>query len=413
MLVYQAAEAFTHWTGEIAPVAEMRRAAEALPGAICTPTSKFRVPLRSRHPVCDASSRRPDRKSSNFGSSLPMETRPSPSRRSSWLFRAPSKPCPSRRLCGCWPRPRRPASCGDRWPGQAASGSTVGRSSPARPAAPPPDGAPEVVFELLRFKEGDFVFDADSLASDGGAPVDVEPTLDAAEAMLDEWKSIEAVVPSLSGWVSLSDELPSDEVTLDRDRWAEIVAIGGGITVGGLGDTLQLGELPVSRTVKELVEQGLVTLGEAPAGGSAAPAAPPTRHPRSSPRRSRPSSPSSSRPPTSTTSPSRPSPSRAGSAAADRGRAREPRRRQLVSSDRFDPEALVIEPRASASRRSSPGRRSGRRPGRCGRDRPPAGQPQPQGRQGRRAARPPPRRSARPPWPRSTTTRSRSTAASS
>ena len=31
MLVYQAAEAFTHWTGEVAPVAEMRRAAEAPP----------------------------------------------------------------------------------------------------------------------------------------------------------------------------------------------------------------------------------------------------------------------------------------------------------------------------------------------------------------------------------------------
>jgi len=137
--------------------------------------------------------------------------------------------------------------------------------------APLADGASEVVFELLRFKEGDFVFDADSLASDGGAPADVEATLESAEAMLDEWKSIEAVVPSLSGWVSLSAELPSDEVTLDRDRWAEIVAIGGGITVGGLGDLLQLGELPVSRTVKELVEAGLVTLGDAPIGGAVAP----------------------------------------------------------------------------------------------------------------------------------------------
>ena len=109
------------------------------------------------------------------------------------------------------------------------------------------------------------------MASDGGAPADVEETLESAEAMLDEWKSIEAVVPSLGGWVSLSAELPSDEVTLDRDRWAEIVAIGGGTTVGGLGDVLQLGELPVSRTVKELIELGLVTLGEAPADAPAGP----------------------------------------------------------------------------------------------------------------------------------------------
>src|SRR5262249_1730888 len=85
-----------------------------------------------------------------------------------------------------------------------------GGSIIASEASPAPlaDGASEVVFELLRFKEGDFVFDADSLASDGGAPADVEETLGAAEAMLDEWREIEAVVPSLDGWVSLSSELP-------------------------------------------------------------------------------------------------------------------------------------------------------------------------------------------------------------
>ncbi len=175
--------------------------------------------------------------------------------------------------------------------------------------APLADGASEVVFELLRFKEGDFVFDADSLASDGGAPVEVEPTLDAAEAMLDEWKSIEAVVPSLSGWVSLSAELPSDEVTLDRDRWTEIVAIGGGITVGGLGDVLQLGELPVSRAVKELVELGLVDPRRS-AGRRRRGARGPRL--RASGVRARRPSPCSSRRPSSATSPSRPSRSPCG-----------------------------------------------------------------------------------------------------
>jgi hypothetical protein len=135
--------------------------------------------------------------------------------------------------------------------------------------APSADDASEVVFELLRFKEGDFVFDADSPASDGGAPEEVEATLEAAEAMLEEWRSIEAVVPSLDGWVELSRELPDDEVTLDADRWRHLVSVGGGISVGGLGQVLDLGELAVSRTVKELVELGLVTLGEAPADAPA------------------------------------------------------------------------------------------------------------------------------------------------
>ena len=211
--------------------------------------------------------------------------------------------------------------------------------------APLADGASEVVFELLRFKEGDFVFDAESLASDGGAPADVEATLDAAEAMLEEWKSIEAVVPSLGGWVALSAELPSDEVTLGRDRWAEIVAIGGGTTVGGLGDLLQLGELPVSRTVKELIEQGLVTLGEAPAGAHiAAPAPPAYEAPAFEP----------------TFEPTaEPAAEPVFEPAADFAITAEPEREAPLltvvdtpepavdssfSSDRFDPDALVIEP---------------------------------------------------------------------
>ena len=130
--------------------------------------------------------------------------------------------------------------------------------------APMADGASEVVFELLRFKEGEFVFDADASAPEGGDPAGVEDTLTSAEAMLEEWKTIEAVVPSLAAWVSLAPELPDAEITIDRARWGQVVAVGGGITVGGLGDRLGLGELPASRTVKELLELGLTSLGTAP-----------------------------------------------------------------------------------------------------------------------------------------------------
>ena len=215
--------------------------------------------------------------------------------------------------------------------------------------APLADGAGEVVFELLRFKEGDFVFDADSLASDGGAPADVEETLEAAESMLEEWKSIEAVVPSLDGWVSLNAELPDDEVTLDRDRWGEIVAIGGGTTVGGLGDLLHLGELPISRTVKELVEQGLVTLGEAPAGADASAAAPVLDEPAFEPTFER----SVEAPPEAELAPS-PEPVDDFSITAEPEREaplltvvdtpEAPAFDSSISSDRFDPDALVIEP---------------------------------------------------------------------
>lgn len=124
----------------------------------------------------------------------------------------------------------------------------------------------EVFFELLRYKDGDFVFDADVVADVQEASADVESTLAEAEKMLAEWKSIEAVVPSLSAWVELEPELEADEVTVDKQRWRQLVAIGAGISVGELGDQLELGELAISRAVKELVEAGLAKVGEAPIG---------------------------------------------------------------------------------------------------------------------------------------------------
>jgi hypothetical protein len=137
--------------------------------------------------------------------------------------------------------------------------------------APLAHGATDVLFELLRFKEGEFAFEDDQTAADPGEPAGVEDALGAAEAMLEEWKSIEAVVPSLDGWVSLRAELPGDEITIDADRWRQLVALGGGTTVRHLGEELGLGELPVSRTVKELVELGLVDVGEAPAAATPVP----------------------------------------------------------------------------------------------------------------------------------------------
>ncbi len=143
-------------------------------------------------------------------------------------------------------------------------GGAIVSSEAAR--APLADGPTDVLFELLRFKEGDFVFDDDATTESPDSPTEVEDALAAAEAMLEEWKSIEAVVPSLAAWITLRDELSGDEVTIDAVHWRRLVAIGGGITVSGLADQMGLAELPASRAVKDLVELGLVELGEAPAG---------------------------------------------------------------------------------------------------------------------------------------------------
>lgn len=130
--------------------------------------------------------------------------------------------------------------------------------------APHASGAVDVVFELLRYQQGEFVFEDGGEVDDPGAPVEVPGVLEEAGAQLEEWQAIEAVVPSGASWVSLAPELPGDEVTIPAERWKALVAVGGGSTVAGLGDTLNLAELPVARLAKELVEQGLVEIGEPP-----------------------------------------------------------------------------------------------------------------------------------------------------
>lgn len=143
------------------------------------------------------------------------------------------------------------------------AGSIVASEATGHPHA---DTATDVVFELLRFTDGDFVFNDTELAAAPDAPDDVETVLAAAEAQLEEWETVAAVVPSVDLWVSLAAEAPDDEVTLSRDEWTSLVTIGGGATVAAIGDVLALAELPLCRKVKGLVERGLVELGDVPSG---------------------------------------------------------------------------------------------------------------------------------------------------
>ena len=128
----------------------------------------------------------------------------------------------------------------------------------------PTDPPVSVIFELLRQREGSFVFEADDTTPEAGAPSDVETLIREAEHLLIEWQEIEAVVPSIDVWVSLSAELPRPEVVVDEARWKVIVATGAGATVAEVGDRLGLGEIGISKAVKEVVEIGLLTISDAP-----------------------------------------------------------------------------------------------------------------------------------------------------
>ena len=126
--------------------------------------------------------------------------------------------------------------------------------------APRAETHAEAMFELLRFEDGSFTFISDELADAEGEPADPEEILDAAEALLTEWRDIERVVPTTRAMVTLRRQLSRGDVVLDKQRWELVATIGGGVTVATLGEIMDLGELPVSRAVKDLIELGVIDL---------------------------------------------------------------------------------------------------------------------------------------------------------
>jgi hypothetical protein len=134
-------------------------------------------------------------------------------------------------------------------------GQLVGGSTSGEPHAP---DVVDVVFDVLRFVQGSFIFENDARCPNPGEPMLIIPALEQAEAALAEWLEIVRVVPSLDSMVRLSEELPHPEVVVDQACWTSITAVGGGATVTELGDRLGLGELPVCRLVRALVSAGFV-----------------------------------------------------------------------------------------------------------------------------------------------------------
>ncbi len=138
-----------------------------------------------------------------------------------------------------------------------SDGKVVGITVDHAPLATDPA---EALFELLRFDDGSFTFEPGEEPAEASEATDVEEILVDAEATLAEWREIEKVVPTTHANLSLRAELSKADVVLDKQRWRLVAAIGGGVTVATVGETLGLGELPVSRAVKELIELGVVDL---------------------------------------------------------------------------------------------------------------------------------------------------------
>jgi hypothetical protein len=86
-----------------------------------------------------------------------------------------------------------------------------------------------VLFELLRYSDGSFVFDSDVNTEVTGDHRDnVEEALADAEEQLREWREIEAVIPSPSRRLTLVADRSGKDITLNAKQWSAVVALGTG-----------------------------------------------------------------------------------------------------------------------------------------------------------------------------------------
>ena len=150
-------------------------------------------------------------------------------------------------------------------------GDVVGGSVTTRPNAKTPA---EVVYELLLFSEGSFLFDDGEQLVDGGERSTVDEALSAADHLKAEWADVTTVVPSLDHWVTITPELDGDEVTVNAEDWRLLAPVAAGASVRAVGAYLDVSDLDASKRVRSLVEAGLVTLGDTPEGATSSVGAP-------------------------------------------------------------------------------------------------------------------------------------------
>jgi hypothetical protein len=123
----------------------------------------------------------------------------------------------------------------------------------------------ELLFELLRYQQGAFRFIADEVPQQAHEPQELEAILRRATNLLEEWRTLEQIVPSLQHEVVLAPSLRHDQILINAECWSTLVAIGDGRTIGELAQRMGLGELGVSRTLRDLVELGIVVIAPAAA----------------------------------------------------------------------------------------------------------------------------------------------------
>jgi hypothetical protein len=120
----------------------------------------------------------------------------------------------------------------------------------------------DVGFAFARLATGSFRFSDSELAGyDTGVTTPLEPAVVEIRSLLDQWREIEATIPSLDVRVRLARVLRDDEVVVTAQEWSLLVALEGMPTVRELVARRQQPMMDVCRDLKGLVDRGAVEIG--------------------------------------------------------------------------------------------------------------------------------------------------------
>ncbi len=139
----------------------------------------------------------------------------------------------------------------------------------------------DVCFAVERADDGSFRFGPEEPSWSCPDTVDLEGAIDELGRLVDEWREIQAVIPSLDCRIRLADELGVEELTVDRERWQLIVSLDGRRSVRDLVRKTNRPVLEVCHAILEMVDAGAVNVGPAPAAPLDRPYQRPQARPRS------------------------------------------------------------------------------------------------------------------------------------
>jgi hypothetical protein len=118
----------------------------------------------------------------------------------------------------------------------------------------------DIGFVVARHAGGTFRFVAEEPPWESEVRLPVDAVLVEIDGLLEQWREIEVVIPSLECRPVLCDELGTDRLEVDSETWRLIVQIDRRRTVRDLAHRTSRSVFELCRTLIELVELGAVAI---------------------------------------------------------------------------------------------------------------------------------------------------------